>query len=132
MISIILVSHSSKITEGLKEMIEEMTANNDHLNIYSCGGTEDDRLGTDPMYILSTIENASNSEAIFLFADIGSAILSIHTVFELIEDPALRSKCHYIDAPLVEGAFVASVQCLVDPSLEAVEKEIAHLKSHSL
>ncbi len=131
MISIILVSHSSKITEGLKEMIEEMTGKHENIKIFSCGGIDSERLGTDPMFILSTIESVSKSERIYLFGDIGSAILSIHSVLELIEDEHLKEKCHYIDGPLVEGAFVASVQCMVDSSLEAVEREVNQVKSHS-
>lgn len=130
MVTIILVSHSSKITEGLKEMIEEMTGKQSNVQIFSCGGTEDDSLGTDPMFILSTIESSASSDAIYLFADIGSAVLSIHTVMDMIEDPNLKSRCHYIDGPLVEGAFVASVQCMVDSSYEAVQREVNQLKSH--
>ncbi|HAC1835819.1 TPA_asm: hypothetical protein GI994_12135, partial [Listeria monocytogenes] len=43
MISIVLVSHSQKITEGLQEMIVEMVG--DTVHIISSGGTGDGRLG---------------------------------------------------------------------------------------
>jgi phosphoenolpyruvate---glycerone phosphotransferase subunit DhaM len=129
MVAIILVSHSRKITDGLKEMIEEMTGRYDHIHIISAGGTDDGRLGTDPIFIKDQIDAHKNADSIFLFADIGSAVMSIETALELIEEDDLRSKCVYIDGPLVEGAFVGAVQCMVNPSREAVIREVTKLKS---
>lgn len=129
MVTILLVSHSKKITDGLKEMIEEMTGNQDNINIVSAGGTDDGRIGTDPMNIKDEIEKNSASDSIFLFADIGSAIMSVETAIELIEDEALQEKCIYIDGPIVEGAFVGAVTCMVNPSRESVIKEVTKLKS---
>ncbi|NLW29493.1 MAG: PTS-dependent dihydroxyacetone kinase phosphotransferase subunit DhaM [Erysipelothrix sp.] len=126
MVSVLLVSHSRLITDGLKQMIEEMTGRNDSIQIHSCGGSDDGGIGTDPTFILETIEESSNSDVIYLFGDLGSGLLSIETALDLIDDDPLRDKCHYIDAPLVEGSFIGSVQCLVDPSVEAVRREIRH------
>jgi len=39
--AILLISHSKKITDGIKEMIEQM-AQNESLQIFSLGGTSDD------------------------------------------------------------------------------------------
>lgn len=124
MVSIILVSHSHLITDGLKLMIEEMTGSNENLQIHSCGGSDDGGIGTNPMTILETIEASAKSDAIYLFGDLGSGLLSIETAIDLVDDEDLKAKCHYLDAPLVEGAFVGSVQCLVDPSVQAVTREV--------
>jgi phosphoenolpyruvate---glycerone phosphotransferase subunit DhaM len=132
MVVIILVSHSRKITDGLKEMIEEMTGQHEFIRIISAGGTEDGRIGTDPMLIKDTIESNADADSIYLFADLGSAVISIDTVMDMIEDEALKKKCIYVDGPLVEGAFVGSVQCLVDPSPEAVLREVLQLKTISI
>ena len=59
MVTIILVSHSRKITDGLKEMIEEMTGKLEHILIVSAGGTDDGRLGTDPINLKNEIEHRS-------------------------------------------------------------------------
>ena len=56
MFGIILVSHSQKITDGTKEMIEEMTGTNDAVRIISAGGTGDGRLGTNSIMIMEAIE----------------------------------------------------------------------------
>lgn len=131
MVSVILVSHSHMITDGLKLMIEEMTGNNENVTIYSCGGSDDGGIGTDPMKILETIQESHESDVIYLFGDLGSGLISIETAIDLVDDEQLKSKCHYIDAPLVEGAFVGAVQCMVDPSVEAVTNEISNY-IHSL
>ena len=48
---------------------------------------------------------------------------------ELLDDEALQEKCTYLDAPLVEGAFVAAVKCMSDASKDAVVAEISKFKS---
>jgi len=50
-------------------------------------------------------------------------------VLDLIDDD-LKKKCVYVDAPIVEGAFVASVQAMIDPSHEAILREVAKLKNN--
>lgn len=130
MVVIILVSHSRKITDGLKEMIEEMTGQHEIIRIVSAGGTEDGRIGTDPLFIKNIIESNVDADSIYLFADLGSAIISIDTVIDMIEDEALKKKCIYVDGPLVEGSFIGSVQCLVNPSPDAVLREVHKLKNN--
>jgi PTS hybrid protein len=128
MITIVLVSHSRKISDGLVDMITEMVPS-DNVTVLSAGGTEDGGIGTDPMRIQSLIEAHQDSERIYLFGDIGSSIMSIEMILELI-DSELKEKCVYIDAPLVEGAFVASVQAMIDPSHEAILREVNNLKNN--
>lgn len=127
MITFIIVSHSHKISDGIVDMITQMVPT-DAVNIVSAGGTDDGGIGTDPMRIQSYVEQYADSERIYLFGDIGSSIMSIDMVLELISDD-LRQKCFYIDAPIVEGAFVGAVQTMVDSSHEAILREIAHTKS---
>lgn len=129
MVTILLVSHSVKITDGLKEMIEEMTGNHDNITIVSAGGTDDGGIGTNPMKILEEIEANSTSDFIYLFADIGSAIMSIETAIDMLDNDALKAKCIYIDGPLVEGAFVGAVQSMNDPSKEKVIEQVNKLKA---
>lgn len=129
MVTILLVSHSRKITDGLKEMIEEMTGLHDNIAIVSAGGTSDGRIGTDPINIKEEIETHRDSDSIFLFADIGSSVMSIETAIDLIDDEELQKKCIYIDGPLVEGAFVGAVQCMVNPSRELVIEQVTKLKN---
>jgi len=125
MYGIVLVSHSNKITEGIKEMIEEMIGDNEYVDIVSCGGTDDGRLGTNAIDILDNIENLNDAKQIFVFADIGSAILSAETAIDLVDDIELKEKVVLADCPLVEGSFAAAVQASVNASSEEILNEIA-------
>lgn len=125
--SLILVSHSHKITDGLKEMVLEMANNPDVLTVYSCGGTDELGIGTDPTKILEAIEASSESENIYLIGDIGSGLISIDMALDLVMDDDLKAKCHVLNAPLVEGAFVVGVQTMVDPSPTAVQEQLNSL-----
>ncbi|MER2002243.1 MAG: dihydroxyacetone kinase phosphoryl donor subunit DhaM [Carnobacterium inhibens] len=127
MIGVILVSHSEKITEGVKEMIEEMVGDSPHVTILSTGGTGDGRLGTNSLMILEAIQSLEEATDVLIFGDIGSAILCAETAMDLIEDDELREKTLLVDAPLVEGAFAAAVQASVNCSREDILKEMANV-----
>ncbi|MCB5950832.1 PTS-dependent dihydroxyacetone kinase phosphotransferase subunit DhaM [Enterococcus sp. BWT-B8] len=127
MIGIVLVSHSRKITDGTKEMIEEMSGINGSVRIISAGGTGDGRLGTNAIMIMEAIESLAACNHILVFCDIGSAILSSETAIELIEDEYLMRKIELMDCPLVEGAFAAAVQATVCQEKEAILQELSQL-----
>lgn len=127
MIGIILVSHSDKITEGLKEMIDEMVGESPHVTVLSAGGTGDGRLGTNSLMILEAIQQLEEASDILIFGDIGSAILCAETAMDLIEDSTLQSKTILVDAPLVEGAFAAAVQASASCTKEQILQEMANV-----
>jgi PTS hybrid protein len=127
MFGIILVSHSQKITDGTKEMIEEMTGELNGVKVISAGGTGDGRLGTNTVMIMESIEACRSYEHILIFCDIGSAILSSEMAVELIEDETLREKIEIMDCPLVEGAFAAAVQASVSQNKQLVVAELSQL-----
>lgn len=127
MIGIILVSHSEKITEGIKEMIDEMVGDSPNVKVVSAGGTGDGRLGTNSLMILEAIQGLKEAQDIFIFGDIGSAILCAEMAIEMLEEDTLRDKTVLVDAPLVEGAFAAAVQASVNSSKEEIYRELAAL-----
>ncbi len=128
MFAIVLVSHSEKITEGIKEMIEEMTGPG--VTIHSAGGTDDGRLGTSAVKIMECIESSRDCKRILLFADLGSAILSTESALDLVDDE-LKEKCVFVDGPMVEGAFVAAVQSMVSDNLDDILREVEKVKTSS-
>lgn len=125
-IGLILVSHSKKITDGVKEMIDEMVGTSEIVEIKSCGGADDGRLGTNSLEILDCLESYSEANQILIFSDIGSAILSAETAIDLIDSEELKSKIRLVDAPLVEGAFAAAVKASVTSSLDEILLEVAN------
>jgi dihydroxyacetone kinase phosphotransfer subunit len=129
MIGLVLVSHSEKITDGLRELILEMTQ--EAVPIISAGGTSDGRLGTSAEKIVEAINELSSCNNILIFTDIGSSIMSSEIALEMV-DSDLREKCLLVDAPIVEGAFVAGVQAMVSEDVEAVLEEVKLTKQSKL
>lgn len=104
--SILLVSHSQQLTDGLKEMIEQMQQSEDVL-LFSLGGVEG-RIGSDPMKIIDAINQSADSAIYFVFADIGSAVLNAEMAKEMLDEDQ-QKKYYLVDAPLVEGAFAGAI-----------------------
>lgn len=126
MVGIILVSHSSKIVEGLLEMIKEMVnvdSESENLLLKTAGGTEDGRLGTSAITISEKIEECSDCSDIFIFCDMGSAFLSAEMAKELCE-PDIERKIKIIRVPLIDGAFCASIQASIGKNGEEIMKEL--------
>lgn len=120
---IVLVSHSQKISDGLKEMLEEMI-DSTVVTIVSSGGTGDGRLGTNAVQILDHLESLEHCEEIYIFADIGSSILSSETAIEML-DPEFQKRITLFDAPLIEGAFIGAVQASIGASTQTILEEIS-------
>ena len=116
--AILLVSHSLKITDGIKEMIEQM-AQSESLQIFSLGGTSEGELGSDPTKIVDAVNEAAEVDTFFVFADLGSAVLSAELAFDMLEDEQ-QSKYLLVDAPLVEGAFAAGITASVSDDIEHI------------
>ena len=119
MVSFIIVSHSEKLAEGVKEMAEEM--NSAKVKIRAVGGTGDGRLGTDVIKLTQTIEQLYDGHLILVFGDMGSSILGAFTAIDLLEEP-VKEKVVMVDAPLVEGVISAVVQASITGDLDEIIK----------
>lgn len=119
--NIILVSHSKQITDGLKEMIDQMNQS-DQVEVHSLGGTFDDSLGSDPMKILTVVNDAAPTEIFLVFADLGSAVMSSELAYDML-DEAQQKNYYLVDAPLVEGAFAAAITAGVIDDLDQIMAE---------
>lgn len=127
MIGIILVSHSQKLTDGLKELITQMS-DNENVHIISAGGTGDGRLGTSAAKIMEAIESLENAKGILIFTDIGSSIMSSESAIDML-DEELQAKTQLVNAPLVEGSFAAAIKASTECSLDDILTEIELTKS---
>ena len=125
MVGIVIVSHSEKIAEGVKEVAEQMVP---EVKIYSAGGTDDGRIGTDAMKISAAIENAFDKDGVILLFDLGSSLMNAEMAIEFLDED-IKSKVEIIDAPLVEGTIVAAVYASMNKTTEEIKD---NLKSMSL
>lgn len=119
--SILLVSHSQQLTDGLKAMIEDMS-DSETVTLFSLGGTAEGELGSDPTKIVEAVNQSPDAEQIFVFADLGSAVLNAELAYDMLE-PEQQTRYHLIDAPLVEGAFAAAITAGFSDDLSQITAE---------
>ena len=119
--SILLVSHSQQLTDGLKAMIEDMS-DSETVTLFSLGGTAEGELGSDPTKIVEAVNQSPDAEQILVFADLGSAVLNAELAYDMLE-PEQQTRYHLIDAPLVEGAFAAAITAVFSDDLSQITAE---------
>ncbi|MET1232837.1 MAG: dihydroxyacetone kinase phosphoryl donor subunit DhaM [Candidatus Limnocylindrales bacterium] len=122
--SLVLISHSRMLVDGLAEMVAQIAG--DEVYVATAGGTEDGRLGTSAPRIEVALREAlaSGSDGTLVLLDLGSAALSLELALEAL-DPAERARVRVSEAPLVEGAVLATVQASVGASLDDVASAAA-------
>jgi dihydroxyacetone kinase phosphotransfer subunit len=119
MVGLVIVSHSQKIAEGVVELCRQMADRN--LVIIAAGGTSDGRIGTDAMKIMAAIQEANGDSGVLVLVDLGSALISTETAIDFLTDD-LKQRVLIADAPLVEGAVVATVEASIGSKLSKVKK----------
>lgn len=118
MVGLVLVSHSRKIAEGLKDLTDEIAR--DHKGIVAAGGMEDGSIGTDAIRISEAIRQADDGDGVVVMADLGSGVMSSETAIELLDGEGINVKL--ADAPIVEGTIAAAVSAMIGSNLDAVLK----------
>ncbi len=116
-VSMVLVSHSRQLAEGVRELAAQMTQGK--VKIAVAGGTADGRLGTDATAILGAIEEVRGPEGVLILVDLGSAVLSTQMAIEQLPD-GNGGRVLLSNAPFVEGAVIAAVEASIDSDLDAV------------
>ena len=120
MVGLVIVSHSWKIAEGVRDLAREMAQ--DSSGIITAGGLEDGSIGTDAQRIADAILAADSGDGVVILADIGSAIMSAETALELLEDEGKEVNAVIADAPMVEGSICAAVEAAGGGSVDSVLK----------
>ncbi len=103
--SIVIVSHSKKLAEGLLQIASQMAGQSVHIGIAAGIG---DELGTSAPAIVDEIMKCPLESPILLFFDLGSALMNCQMALEILPDD-IAERVTIVDAPLVEGIISASV-----------------------
>ncbi len=111
MVGLLIVSHSPRIAEGVKELAEQVAGSK--LLIAAVGGASDGALGTNADHIRDAAEQLSSTDGVLVLLDIGSAVLSTEMALENFDRPYILS-----NAPLVEGALLAAVEAATGADLQ--------------
>lgn len=105
MVSLVLISHSPKIVEGIRDLSLEMAPG---ANIIPVGGNKSGGLGSDFDNTLAVLEKAAAAGEVVVLADLGSAKMTGEMARDAL-DPALQERVFLCDAALVEGGLTAAV-----------------------
>jgi phosphocarrier protein FPr len=133
MVGIVVVSHSSRLAEGVVELAREMGGR--AVAIEAAGGLEGGgALGTSASLIAAAIERAWSEDGVLVLMDLGSAVLSAEAALELLDD-GRRGTVVLSDGPLAEGAVIAAVAAgagrrldeVADEARRALEPKTKHL-----
>ncbi len=123
MVSLLIVSHSKKLAEGVREFARQMA---DEVVIAAAGGTADGSLGTNPEEIAELLRQVASPDGTLILADLAGAIIAAETAMDLVPD----AKVKLSNAPLVEGAYFAALEASAEATLEEVDA--AALKAREL
>lgn len=122
MISLVIVSHSRKLAEGVRELAAQMVQG--RIQIAIAGGIDDPEnpIGTNAHAVLAAIKSVFNEDGVLVLMDLGSAVLSAESAIEMLT-PEQQAHVMLCSAPIVEGTVVAAVQASVGADLASVRAE---------
>ena len=122
MVGIVIVAHSAKLAEGVRELAEQMVQG--QVPIAAAGGVEDPQnpFGTDAMRVRDAIASVYSDDGVVVLMDLGSALLSAEMALEFLPE-GQRENVYLCEAPLVEGAIAAAVQAAAGGDVEQVVAE---------
>lgn len=125
MVGIVLVSHNKKISEGIKEVIDQMIRGAIKI---ACIGGEAGELGTNVSEIVRAINEVIDEQGVIIFVDFGSTAIGAKAALNML-DQGVRAKVFIANAPIVEGAFIAAVEASLGKSIEEVLKAAEEAKN---
>ncbi|MFN2182001.1 MAG: dihydroxyacetone kinase phosphoryl donor subunit DhaM, partial [Candidatus Promineifilaceae bacterium] len=98
MVGIVIVSHSAKLAEGVRELADQMVQGK--VLIATAGGIDDPEqpIGTDAMKVFEGIQSVYSDDGVVILMDLGSALLSAEMALEFLE-PEQRENVYLSAAP---------------------------------
>jgi PTS hybrid protein len=116
-VSLVIVSHSKNLAQGVVEVAEQMAPD---VVIKPAGGTADGEIGTSYDLVDKTVNELLEDGPVVILTDLGSATLTVESVLDFLED----EPAYFADGPLVEGAVAAAVAAQQDKSAEDVVQAV--------
>jgi phosphoenolpyruvate-protein phosphotransferase/dihydroxyacetone kinase phosphotransfer subunit len=121
-IGIVIVSHSKRLAEGVRELAVQMVQ--DHVPIAVAAGIDDpaNPLGTDAIQVYEAIASVYSDDGVLVLMDLGSALMSAEMALEFLPLEQ-QQQIHLCAAPLVEGAIAAVVAAAAGNDMQQVIAE---------
>ena len=119
MIGILVVSHSGEAASGIARVARETSGSK--VDVRGVGGNEDGSLGVPvPPVFDALTEMLGQNDGVLILPDLGSSVLSSRSAIALLP-PEDASRVAIANAPVLEGAVLASVEVSIGSLLEKVE-----------
>ncbi|MBI5974432.1 dihydroxyacetone kinase phosphoryl donor subunit DhaM [Staphylococcus canis] len=109
MTALVIVSHSEQIAAGTQALLNQMT---EGVDVITVGGNQGE-IGTS-FDAISEVINQLEDDAICFF-DIGSSEMNLDMAIEMYTGSQRIEK---VDAPIVEGSFIAAVALSTGQSMD--------------
>ncbi len=116
---IICVSHSEKIVEGLKQLLDQIAKD---VPMSFAGGTDEGEIGTSYDKISKAIEE-NVADELLAFFDLGSARMNLEMASEMGEKPV-----QIMNVPLIEGAYAAAALMQAQASMDEIRKQLKEME----
>lgn len=105
-VALVLVSHSARLAEGVRELAAQMAPD---VLILAAGGDGAGGLGTSFDLVEQALgEATADGRSAVVLTDLGSAVLTTESVLEFLDED-VAARVHLADAPFVEAAVAAGV-----------------------
>ena len=124
MVGLVIVSHSSKVAEGVYELAAQMAPD---VKIAAAGGTWDGCIGTDVEKIMEAVNQVYSEEGALILFDLGSAFMNAEMAIEML-DSNMAENVEIVDVALVEGAITAAVNASVGMNRAEIKKSLSSMK----
>jgi dihydroxyacetone kinase phosphotransfer subunit len=115
---IVIVSHSPKIAEGVRDLISQAAPN---VSITYAGGTDENEIGSSLEKVQTAFEENTGDE-ILAFYDLGSSKMNLEMYLEMTDKTV-----HKYDVALVEGAYTAATLAEIESPLDTIEDSLKSL-----
>lgn len=117
MVSIVLVSHSNKLVEGL---LHELRMFSKNCPIAIAGGDDNNEYGTSFTKIKKAIDDVYSDDGVCIIADIGSSVMTSEMVIEELNNDKIK----VLKTPFLEGAIVAVTSSEQGMSLDEIVNSV--------
>ncbi|MEG0296955.1 MAG: dihydroxyacetone kinase phosphoryl donor subunit DhaM [Clostridium sp.] len=128
MVGIVLVSHSEKIVEGVKELAMQMAPD---AIVSTAGGTKDNRIGTDIDKISDAINDVYSEDGVLVLFDLGSAFMNTEMAIEFLDDDR-KDRVIIVDTAIVEGGITAIIESSIGKSIQEIKESVEVMKLNKM
>ena len=123
MVGFVIVSHSSRLAEGVADLAHMMAAD---VPVIPAGGLKDGSFGTDYDRICEAIAQADTGDGVIMLMDMGSAVMTAEMASEALSG---SHTVRLADCPVAEGAVVGAVSSDSGASLDEILQELGTVGS---